>query len=320
MLSIIIVNYNGLKYLKKCLDSIFEQTYKDLEIVLVDNCSTDTSVEFIKNNYPSIKIVMSQKNLGFASGNNLGIKSSKGELVMLLNNDTWMDQDFLEKLTKFYDENDYDVVAPLENDYQNSNKPIYIIKIDPFGHPIYISNPKDFDNQFYLSGVCLLFKRKLYNETGGLDNDFFMYFEEIDWFWRLHLLNKKIGVDKTLYIHHFGSGTTGSGIKYSSFLWRNQNTLQMLLKNYSWYNLTWVLPVYFIQNFIEIIFFILDFKPNISFAYIKGWLFNIKNIRNIIKERTQIQKIRVVGDRLILKKMYFGSAKIKHFINFYGNK
>lgn len=325
MISIVIVNYNGLKYIKKCIDSLLEQEYRDFEIIFVDNGSSDGSIEFVRNNYSDIKIVISKKNLGFAGGNNLGIKSAQGDLIMLLNNDTWVDRDFLSRLTEFYNKNNYDVVAPLENNYDNSNRPVYITKIDILGHPIYqfmtTKSIKQSDS-FYLAGVCLLFNKKLYQNTDGLDNNFFMYFEEVDWFWRLHLYGKKICYINNLYVHHFGSATTSNGekIKYLSFLWRNQNTLQMLLKNYKLYNLVWILPMYFVQNLVEIIFFLVLLRPKIAFTYVLGWTFNIRNINKIIKNRKIIQKNRLVSDIFIFKKMYFGSAKLTHLLNFYATK
>ena len=104
LISIIIVNYNGKKWLQKCLDSLLCQTYNNFEIIFVDNGSSDDSVEFVNNNYKDerIKIIKSDKNLGFAGGNNLGIDNSKGEYILLLNNDTWVEFDFLEKLFIFY--------------------------------------------------------------------------------------------------------------------------------------------------------------------------------------------------------------------------
>ena len=119
LISIIIVNYNGKKWLQKCLDSLLCQTYNNFEIIFVDNGSSDDSVEFVNNNYKDerIKIIKSDKNLGFAGGNNLGIDNSKGEYILLLNNDTWVEFDFLEKLFIFYNSHNYNLIAPVESKY-----------------------------------------------------------------------------------------------------------------------------------------------------------------------------------------------------------
>ncbi|HOM78255.1 MAG TPA: glycosyltransferase family 2 protein, partial [bacterium] len=293
MVSIIVVNYNGIKFLDRCLGSLFTQTHKDYEVLLVDNASQDESVSFVKSKFPECKVIPSEKNLGFAGGNNLGISHATGDLILLLNNDTWLDPDFLEKIVAFYDSHNFDVVAPYEAYYDGQKKDPYVIKIDPLGHPVYLKSFEDSDSGFYLSGVCILFSKKLYMETQGLDGDFFMYFEETDWFWRLNLMGKVFSYVPELYVYHAGAGSTGSGIKYLSFLWRNQNTLQMLLKNYLWRNLLWVLPLYFAQNIGEIFFFLVLLKPKISFSYLQGWFFNIQNFRGTMRKRKWVQNNRV---------------------------
>jgi len=319
LISIIIVNYNGKKWIQKCLDSILSQTYKNFEIIFIDNASVDDSVEFVKNNYKDdkIKIIKSDKNLGFAGGNNLGINNCSGDYILLLNNDTWIKDDFLEKIFSFYKKNNFDVIAPYSKDYENKKifKPYYST-IDFLGYFGFFRNKSE-SRGLYLSGVCLFFSKKIYRETLGLDNNFFMYVEDVDWFWRLNLLDKKFCHINDLFIYHFGAGSTGDGIKYFTFLWRNQNTLQMLLKNYSWYNLLWVLPTYFIQNVVEIVFFLLILKPKISYSYIEGWIFNIKNLKKILKKRKWVQENRLVGDYDIVKKMYIGSVKLVHLIRYF---
>lgn len=320
LVSIIIVNWNGKKWLKNCLESLLVQTYKEFEIILVDNLSTDDSIEFVEHNFPKIKVIKNKQNLGLSMGNNIGIKKAIGKYVLFMNNDTWVEKDFLEKLILFYKKNDYDVVAPREAKYDGEKQALYVTTIDPLGHYVYLSGDKYIGKKsFYLTGVCLLFSRQLYLETNGFDNNFFMYCEEVDWFWRLNLLGKKYSYADDIFVYHEGAGSIGKGIKYETFLWRNQNTLQMLLKNYKLPNLLLILPLYFLQNLIEILFFIIILKPNISFSYINGWLFVLRNMSIIEKRRRIIQKNRIIDDKDILKRMYFGSGKLLHFkIYFFG--
>lgn len=321
LISIIIVNYNGKKWLKKLFDSLQCQTYKNFEIIFVDNASSDDSVEFIKNNYNDdrIKIIQSEKNLGFAGGNNSGAKNAEGDYLLFINTDVWIEPDFLQKLLYFYNDHDYDVVGPLEANYFSRKKCApYVSTIDFFGHSIYLSAEKYVKCQsFYLTGVCFLVSSKLYQESLGLDKNFFMYSEEVDWFWRLELMGKTCAYACDIFVYHAGSGSTGKGLRYTTFLWRNQNTLQMLQKNYKWFNLLWVLPIYFIQNIFEIIFFVVILKPKIAFSYIQGWQFNIVNFKKIMEKRKWVQENRLVGDYEIIKKMYLGFGKLHHLINFY---
>jgi GT2 family glycosyltransferase len=311
-ISIIILNYNGKKWVKKCLDSLCNQTYTNFEIIFVDNASIDDSAKFVRENYPKVKIIINKINSGFAGGNNIGINYAKGKYILLINNDTVVENDFLEKIYKFYINNKYVVIAPYSKDYTNIKtfKPYYST-IDFLGHPVSVRDSKEAVG-FYLSGVCLFFNKKIYKKTLGLDNNFFMYCEDVDWFWRLSLLEIPYGRINNLYIYHEGAGFLGKGIKYDVFLWRNQNTLQMLLKNYQWFNLVWILPIYFLQNVIEIVFFLMILKPKIAFSYIEGWIFNVKNIWRTLKERKWVQKNRKVSDIQIMKKMYPGIGRLIH--------
>lgn len=313
LISVIILNYNGKKWLKKCLDSLERQSYKNFEIILVDNASSDGSISFTKENYPRVILVKSARNLGFSGGNNLGIKHSKGEYILLLNNDTWIGEDFLSRLVSFYTKNNFDVIAPKEANYNGDKGHPYSTTIDLLGHPV---KRRGKDKNFYLCGVCLFFSKELYTNTKGLDDNFFMYSEEVDWFWRLNLFRKKFTYIDDLYVYHAGGGSAGTGVNYNTFLWRNQSTLQMLLKNYRWYNLLWLLPIYFAQNIIEILFFIITDNPKVSLSYIEGWVFNIKNFKKIMKNRKWVQKNRKVGDSLIMKSMFVGFGKAIHMFNY----
>lgn len=316
LISVIIVNWNGKRWIEKCFDSLRGQTYKKFEVIFVDNASTDDSVAFVEQNYPEVIIIKSDENLGFAGGNNLGINKAQGEYILLLNSDTWCDGDFMERVVFSFHENRCDVFGVTETEYENPSYKHYVMSLDPFGYFVTIKDNIDKGIPFYISGACVFFPNTLYQETGGMDADFFMYCEEIDWFWRLHLFKKKVYQDQNIFIHHAGGGSIGSGIRYRTFLWRNQNILQMLLKNYAWYSLTWVLPIYFLQNVVEILAFLIFLKPKIAWSYVEGWWFNIKHFQNIMRKRKLIQDNRMIGDWEIMKKMYFGFGKLHHLIQF----
>jgi len=96
--SIIILNYNGKKFMKDCLSSVYKQTYRKFEVIVVDNSPGDGSANFIRKNFRKVKIIQPKKNLGFAEGNNFGVKNSKGEYIVLLNQDTAVDKNWLKEL------------------------------------------------------------------------------------------------------------------------------------------------------------------------------------------------------------------------------
>lgn len=309
-ISVITVNWNGRKWLKRYLDSVFSQTYKNIEVIVVDNASSDGSVNFVKKNYPKTKIIQNRKNYGLAKATNIGVKKSTAELILFINNDTWFEKDFIEKLINFYSQNNYAVLSAREERYFSKEKFKCNTTIDPTGSPAYYvptySRPEKI---FYLT-VCFLCSKQDYVDSKGVDSDFFMYYEDVDWFWRLTLMGKKFAVAKNCVIHHAGAGSTGEGIKYNFFLWRNQNTLQSLIKNYSTPSLLLVLPFYLLQNLFEILFFLCTLKPKIASTYPQGWYFNLKYMKRTLRKRQWVQKQRTVNDFLILRKMYFGFGKL----------
>lgn len=310
LITIIIVNWNGKKWLKRCLGSLKRQTYKYLEVIVVDNDSTDDSVEYIKKTFPHVIVLQNRKNVGFATANNKGIAKSKGKYIVLLNNDTWVKPDFTQKLYDYYMSHQYAVIAPVEHRYSHDAYFPCNTTLDILGSPAYYQPTYKKGKTFFLGGVCLFFEKQLYLETHGLDNNFFMYFEDADWFWRLNMFGKTFAFVRSIPLFHAGAGTTGKGIQYKAFLWRNQNLLQMLLKNYSSLMLVLVIPLYILQNIVEILFFIFAGKFKIAMSYVEGWYFNIKNWDHITRERKWIQRIRSIDDWHIMRKMYMGSGKL----------
>lgn len=318
MVSIIIVNWNGLEWLDRCIRSLLSQTYRNLEIILVDNASSDGSDEWVKIHFPGVKLVNSERNLGFAGGVNKGIERSTGEYIMLLNNDAWVETKFIEQALGALSSQKLDVIGAIEVPYENAEaKKPFGWTIDVLGHPVKIELGER--QEFYLSGCCLIFSKKLYVESGGLDPSFFMYFEEIDWFWRLHLRGKTIATIPSLRVHHAGHGSSGSTqqLSINRFLWRNQNCLAMLIKNYSAMNLCWVLPLYLLQNLGEALVFLLFGRFAIAKTYWKGLHHNILRSRELLRDRKRVQDRRQRSDADILHLMNKGPGKLLHLITWF---
>jgi len=318
LISVIVLNHNGKKFLFKCLDSLSKNTYPNFEIVCVDNASNDGSVEFVKKEFPKVKIIQNKIGLGFAGGNNIGIKKARGKYILLISNDTWVKKDFINKITNFYFKNNYDVISPREASYDGYKDDYYITLIDLLGHHVFLTGKETKNKKpFYLTGVSLFFSKKLYIETGGMDKDFFLYYEDVDWFWRLLLLKKRFSYIDDVHVYHAGAGSSEgkvNTIKYGIFYYRNRNTLQMLLKNYSLISLIFILPIYLVINFAEIVFFLIILRPKIAFSYVEGWLFNIKYLNKTLKKRGWVQKNRRRNDLDITKKMYLGLGKFRHLL------
>jgi GT2 family glycosyltransferase len=195
--SILIVTYNHKNYLKACIESIQNQDYPH-EIILIDNCSTDGTVEYVKENFPFVKVVESKKNLGYGAGNNVGVKYAKGEYVVILNPDTIVEKNWLKELIK-----------PLEKGERLFTTP-KILLFDGFAisgcglvaHYTgltfargYLAKPCEFKKLEYVScfsGACFAIRKKDFEELGGFDEKFFLYNDDSDLSWRAHLKGFKI--------------------------------------------------------------------------------------------------------------------------------
>jgi|AntRauMFilla1563_2_1112583.scaffolds.fasta_scaffold12471_2 GT2 family glycosyltransferase len=216
-LSIIIVNYNGKHYLKDCLESINRYCASfSYEIIIVDNNSTDGSQEYIALNYPKVILYQEKENLGFGKANNLGVAYSKGDTVLLLNNDTILLQDIHPVLAEVNKEE----IGIVGIHMLNANRQ-YTASVGKFPKPIdllRLSNLNEKREEFitgkfnensyqvdWVSGSFMMLKIEDWNLIGGFDEDFFMYVEDVDLCKRITNLGKKIiFLPNISYIHFVG--------------------------------------------------------------------------------------------------------------------
>lgn len=319
LVSIIIVNFNGLKWLERCFNSLLKQDYENIEIILVDNNSSDESVSFTREYFPQVHVVNNKQNLGFAKANNIGAQTAQGEYLLLLNNDTHVEKDFLAQLIQSFDEIDQlGCVGPMLKNFDGSIQDTGI-KIDRFGFPrgngLSDFPEKHIFDLFYCSGAAMCVPTTLYQQLNGLDEDFFMFSEEVDFIWRLRLRGYKVAVNTNSVVHHFGGGTLEGGPQKTEryitntkrILWRERHSLAMLLKNYQWWNLLLYLPLYGMINIAEMLLFLVTLKPHVSFIYLQSWWWNLTQLPNTLRKRRAL--VRTVSDRAIKRHMYGGAGK-----------
>jgi len=208
LVSIIIVNYNGKTHLEECLSSLEKIDYKNYEIILVDNNSTDTSVEYVKNTYPSITIIKLNRNYGFAEPNNIGAKNAKGDYLLFLNNDTTVNPNFISEM-----------VNVLEQDPQIAICQSLLLKpngevdssgdfVDTLGRA-YSSKNKENEVKKILSarGASMMVRKDSFWDLGGFDKRFFASFEDVDLGWRAWIWGYKIVLVPNSIVYHKGGQT-----------------------------------------------------------------------------------------------------------------
>jgi len=233
-LSIIIVTFNSEKYISKCLESIKTQCSKlNYEIIIFDNYSEDRTIELLESNYNNIRLIKSKKNLGFSKGNNQAINHSTGKYILLLNIDTILLQDLSEILNQFKNTESIGAlgIKMLDKDKKyllsvgNFPKPWSLIKLSSLnnistefisGH---FNNPNQLRKVDWITGAFLLTKREYWDAVNGLDEDYFMYVEDVDFCKKLETINKYVYFLPSHYFIHF--------------VGFNKNRERLLIKGYS---------------------------------------------------------------------------------------
>jgi len=300
--SIVIVNYNGKNLLQTLLKSILKSTYKNYEIIIVDNHSIDGSQEFIKKNYKKIKLVQNKKNLLY-SGINSGLKFCKGKYILFLNNDMELDKYCIGNLVKTIEsDKNIAMVAPkLVNYYNRQLKSggTWVSRAFYNGH--IKGNGKDSLKEIPYLGVGLI--RKEFVDMFGylFDPDYLIYAEDLDLGLRIRLHNKKIIFCPNAIIGHMHAVTMKKkGKAFSTFL-MERNSLMTFFKILSLKNLIIFSPYVFIIRLFAILRDFITLNITNAFSRIKAILWIILNINLIYKKRKKIQKLRKANDAYILK-------------------
>lgn len=313
LVSIIIVNWNGKGHIINCLGSLKKIDYKKTETIIVDNGSSDGSIEYIRSQYPKVIIIKNSNNLGFSKANNQGIKKAKGEYILLLNNDTKVSKNFLTVLVKRISADP--LIGACQPKILHWEKPGKLDSIGSFltntgflfHYGFESTNSKKLDKEIKLfsgKGSCLLFRKRVLNEVGYFNEDFFAYFEETDLCWRVWLAGYYLMYVPNAVIYHKTWGTAKrlpqDFITFHSF----RNRISSLFINLNFVNVLKIFPVHIsICIFIAFCYFLMGKFKN-GFAIIWAILSFFKNIGKVWRKRKYIQeKIRRIPDSVLLKEI-----------------
>ena len=324
LVSIVIVNWNGLKYLHECLSSLLNQTYRPIEIILVDNASTDGSVDFVREHIPSVRIFQNSKNLGFAEASNIGIMKSKGELIALFNQDAIANKDWLANLVEVIESSE-EIAAVAGKVYYWGDKygknAVFCTwsKIDP-----YTASPYNFTGNEpqaavdYLSGCAMLVKKEIINEIGLFDTGYFLYFDETDWCARMIRAGYKLIYVPNAIVRHVVSGSLENSQIKAEYMIRNG--IRFALKNF---DLKYI-PIFLLSFSVETVFI---FLRNIRESdlcetklRINGFIWNMLNLRKTFKARqkdhSRIKKS--ISYNLSLPLRQYKIGRIEQYLRFIG--
>lgn len=239
-LSIITINYNGLKDTCELIDSI--PFNDDMEVIVVDNASKEDEANIISERFSQVRVIRSDKNLGFAGGNNLGIKEAKGKYILLINNDTYFKDFNIDSLIKRLESSDKIGIVCPKLRFAWGNNPIQFAGYTPLSN-ITLRNKaigfgEDDRGQYntahpspYAHGAAMLIKREAIEKVGLMPECFFLYYEEIDWSMMFTRVGYEIWYDPCCTVYHKESQTTGQNSPLRTY-YITRNRLLLVKRNY----------------------------------------------------------------------------------------
>lgn len=317
--SIIVLNFNGVNFLKTSLPSIQKQTYKNIETIVIDNHSSDSSEKYVKT-LKWVKWVQNKKNLGYAQANNVAALQAKGELLFFLNNDTELFPDCIETLVSNYETTS--ILAPMQLISSTASSKKNIDKfcgmgMDIFGYP-YRKNEDTKTKLFYVDGAAFFIGKNDFFDIGMFDEKHFIFFEDIDLSWRAQIMGYKLVRCPKAKLYHYSGGTvTGAAKKsrsyQSSYLRRylnEKNLIRNILKNYSFPLCLFILFSVLLMHIPEIIILTLIGRQKAALCYFQAYWWNVRNIQDTLIVRKDIQSKRIISDFAILKRVHYVYPKI----------
>jgi GT2 family glycosyltransferase len=267
LISIIILNYNQIKVTCEFLESTKNLTYPNYEIILIDNASKEDPSEMIHSKYPNVRLIVAEKNFGFTGGNNIGLLAAKGDLFFIVNNDTEVTPDLLERLIEpFKIDSSIGVVSPKIKYYSNPDLIQYagFSEMNPFTGRGKTTGGKKIDNgdfdkggyTAYAHGAAMLVKKDVVDKVGMLPDLFFIYYEELDWSAHIRRAGYNIYYQPKGVIYHKESITMGKESPMKAY-YHTRNRILFMRRNTK-----------AIQFFVFTLFLIFVIIPRSLFKYI----------------------------------------------------
>ena len=303
--SIIVVNWNGKRYLEECLAALLAQTYSPCEIILVDNGSSDGSVEFVAERFPQVRIIENGENLGFAAGNNVAIRAARGDYIVTLNNDTRAEPDWLEELVKVVETDPRIGMCASKMLFyhhpgvlNSTGISLNIAGIawdrrggEPDDGPSTSSGHRLEREPVEIFGPCAgaaLYRREMLDEVGLFDEDFFAYHEDVDFAWRARSRGWRCMYSPLAVVYHVHSATGMEGSAFKNRL-LGRNKIWTMVKNYPSPQIFLFLPLIAFYDWAATFYSLFkrrDANP------LRGRLASLGLLRQTLRKRREIQRKR----------------------------
>ncbi len=305
-LSVIIVNWNGAQHLPTCLDALRQQTFRDFEIILVDNASHDDSLSLLARDYPEVKVIALSHNLGFTGGNNAGIRAAQGEFIVLLNNDTEADPRWLAEILAAFERHPEagSVASKMKlfdrRDTFHTAGDFYRLDGTPGNRGVWEIDRGQYELEEYVFSACggsAAYRTAMLDQIGLLDEDFFFSCEDVDLAWRAQLAGWKCVYAPQAVVYHKLSAT-GGGVTASFY--DGRNFIYLLVKDYPaslWKNYRGAIIRKQWQLFMGAL---RAWRGAAARARIRGMLAGLSRAPKMFGKRRAVQAARRVDDAYLL--------------------
>lgn len=313
--SVIILNYNGRVYLSNCFESLAKINYPrdKVEVLLVDNGSTDGSTQYVREYFPWVRILSLERNLGFCEGNNKGATSAKSEYILFLNNDVTVDENWLIELMKVAVQFPNDI---LTNKLLCLNNP-KIINFDGakatlmgrgfnlnFGKENYKNVRSSYIIQPY--GASMIVKKDVFMELGMFDRDYFISLEDFDIGVRAWLLGHKVIYVPSSIVYHKIDGTEGKKSDIKIYC-ATKNALMNVIKNFDLFHMFQGIFFCVLYDAVESLTLIREKTPMKVRLKFMAYFWVVKNLRGVITKRENIRCNRKLPYQTLFNRRFFAS-------------
>ena len=305
LISIIVLNYNAGELLLNCINSLKKSTYQNIEILVVDNISSDDSHTKCKKQFPDIKLIQNRKNLGYCGGNNVGIKEAKGEFIVILNPDTIVEENWLDEMFNAFNEFGDGLYQPKiislnESDIiQSTGNMIHVFGFgfarDKGGK--IIEKKEEIEKIGYASGTCLFTTKKVLEKVGLLDEFLFLYHDDLDLGWRA----AQIGINSYYVPESKIFHAESYSLKWSAkkFYWLERNRKYCLKTHYSKDTYK---KMSFSLMLVDLSIWIFYISKGFLNAKIRAELDILKNKKIIENKYLELEKKKIISDKELIKK------------------
>lgn len=327
--AVVILNWNGKKMLERFLPSVTAHTQGDAEVIIADNGSTDDSLDFVRVQYPGLRIIELDKNYGFAGGYNRALQQVKADYYVLLNDDVEVTPGWIEPVVAQMQQHpDTAICQPKLLMYDQRDTFEYAGGaggfLDKYGYPfcrgrMFTSLEQDNGQYntpseiFWASGAAMFVRADVWHQLGGLDDDFFAHMEEIDFCWRAKNAGYRVEYCPQSTVFHVGGGTLPKSNPRKTYL-NFRNNMALLYKNLPKRRLAWVMCSRIVLDYVAGFKFLMERKPNEFSAVVDAhkafykWLPQLKKKRQGLKQQSRVsgmyQGLLLIDYYLLGKKKY----------------